>query len=334
MEARRAGSWARQQARQRHLDFLRASWLPLAGLGALLAAAVTAAVYAVPTSLRGFVAGAGVASAFWYVALVTVQVAGTTRFMLGADGEEWTSSALRKLRRRGWHSLDHVTLRYGDIDHALIGPGGAFAVETKATYDGWDLDHPGQWLRRAADQARSGAERLHHLLASKDCQLRTDVRSLLVVWGPTKGTASRIDGVDVVHGTNLKTWRESLRTDVLTSAEIERAATGLRKLIDARDKDIIKKQGRPPLLVKLGPFGVLTRLMTGFVGGLAAFAALVFPLNLLSPHAALPLDLVIVLLGLAGWRQERLRVLAAGWTATAVALAVLLVGLYGYDALR
>ena len=294
--------------------------------------ALVAAIYSVPSRFRGFVAGVGVASAFWYVALVAVQVAGTTSYMLGADGEEWTSRALGKLRRRGWRVIDHVPLLYGDLDHALIGPGGAFAVETKATYGEWNLDEPDQWLLRAADQARDRAERLHYLLASKDCQVRTEVRPLLVLWGPSTGTASRIGAAEVVHGTNLREWRETLRSDVLAAEEVERAEMGLRKIVDVRDNELIKKEGRLPLLVRFGPFGILTRLLTALAGGIAAFATLVFPLSVLSPHAALPLDFFILAVGLAAWRRPRLQVIAVGWTFTAAALAVLLIGLYIYDA--
>ncbi len=44
------------------------------------------------------------------------------------------SDGLRKLRRHVWHLVEHVALEWGDIDHALVGPSGAYAIETTATY--------------------------------------------------------------------------------------------------------------------------------------------------------------------------------------------------------
>jgi hypothetical protein len=130
MEEQRAGSWSAQQARRLHLDFLRDRWVLVALLIAIIAGGVTVIALLAPDRLRPYVVGAGVASAFWYVALIAVQLAGTTSYLLGAQGEEWTSDGLCKLRRRGWHLIEHVPLEWGDIDHALVGrPPGSSTTE-------------------------------------------------------------------------------------------------------------------------------------------------------------------------------------------------------------
>lgn len=319
---RRAGTWSRQQARRLHLEFVRDRWPLIAGLAGLIVAATAVAVVATPGRFRGFVAGVGVSTAFWYVVLFAVQVAGTTSYMLGSQGEEWTSDALRKLLRRGWRVIEHVPLQKGDIDHALIGPGGAYAIETKATYGEWNLDDPDEWLLRAASQARHRAERLRALLRSRDCDVRTDVRPLLVLWGPLVGTAPRIDGIDVVHGTNLRSWREQLGTGTLSSEDVERAAAGLEGYVAMRDSYIRTKEGALPLVIELGPFGIFGQVSTGLLGALVALLTFGLAARVTPSSAFVPLLAATAVMGVGAMRVQRLRLLALGWLTFAVALAL------------
>ncbi len=53
----------------------------------------------------------------------------------GAKGEEHVGGLLDDLAREGWHVIHDASLGRGDVDHILIGPAGAFTVETKS--------HPG-----------------------------------------------------------------------------------------------------------------------------------------------------------------------------------------------
>ena len=53
----------------------------------------------------------------------------------GAEGEEHVGGLLDDLARDGWYVIHDASLGRGDIDHILIGPAGAFTVETKS--------HPG-----------------------------------------------------------------------------------------------------------------------------------------------------------------------------------------------
>lgn len=268
------------------------------------------------------------ASAFWYIALIAVQVAGTTNYLLGAQGEEWTSDGLRKLRRRGWHLIEHVPLEWGDIDHALVGPGGAYAIETKATYGKWNPAEPDEWLLRAVKQAQEEAKRLHFLLMTRDIQLRVEVRPLLVLWGPTTGYRQRIDDVEVIHGSVLREWRQNLGDEVLTTEEVERAAAGLRKYVEIRDKRIREVGGRPPLLAAVGPSAILVRFTTAVLGGASALIALGATVRLLGDRWFFPLLGILLAIGVALRKIGQLRVLAAGWITAGTAVALLLVGLY------
>ncbi|HVE46191.1 MAG TPA: nuclease-related domain-containing protein [Acidimicrobiales bacterium] len=163
-----------------------------------------------PEAFRPYVVGAGVASVLWYVVVIVVVMAGTGSYLLGSYGEQWTSDALRKLSRHGWRLIEHVPLQYGDIDHVLLGPGGAYAIETKNSSRRWDLADPDRRLMEAIDQARGCANRLRKLLLEHSVRIRTDVRPLVVLWGTASATQSTFDGVQVVHGSALSEWKDSL----------------------------------------------------------------------------------------------------------------------------
>ena len=328
IEERRAGAWSAQQARRLHLDFLRNRWELVALVLAIFAAGVTVIALLAPDRMRPYVVGAGVASAFWYVALIAVQFAGTTSYLLGAQGEEWTSDGLRKLRRHGWHLIEHLPLEWGDIDHALVGPGGAYAIETKATYGMWNPAEPDERLLRAVHQAREEAKRLHFLLTTRDIQLRVEVRPLLVLWGPTMGYRERIDNVEIVHGSVLRDWRQSLADGVLTAEEVKRAAAGLHKYVEIRDKRIREAGGRTPLLVRVGPSAILGALTTAVLGGASALVALGVGVRLTGDRWFLPMLGFLLAGGAALRKASRLRILAAGWMTAGIAVAVVMAGLY------
>lgn len=54
------------------------------------------------------------------------------RWLRGAQGEESVGAILDGLGADGWHAIHDVSLGRGNVDHILIGPGGIFAIETKA----------------------------------------------------------------------------------------------------------------------------------------------------------------------------------------------------------
>lgn len=53
----------------------------------------------------------------------------------GASGEEHVGGLLEALAREGWQVIHDASFGRGDVDHVVIGPPGAFTVETKS--------HPG-----------------------------------------------------------------------------------------------------------------------------------------------------------------------------------------------
>jgi hypothetical protein len=54
------------------------------------------------------------------------------RWRRGAEGEEVVGRILEELPSDDWHVLHDVSFGRGNIDHVVVGIGGAFAVETKS----------------------------------------------------------------------------------------------------------------------------------------------------------------------------------------------------------
>jgi hypothetical protein len=75
--------------------------------------------------------------------------------------------------------VNHVALREDDIDQVLLGPGGAFAIETKWR-SSWDTTYGRQRTLDAAGQARDNARalRLWHPFKS----LEIVPSPVLVLW--------------------------------------------------------------------------------------------------------------------------------------------------------
>jgi hypothetical protein len=54
------------------------------------------------------------------------------RWDRGATGEEFVGRVLAQKEAEGWRALHDVSFGRGNIDHIVVGPGGVFAIETKA----------------------------------------------------------------------------------------------------------------------------------------------------------------------------------------------------------
>jgi hypothetical protein len=329
---RRAGEWSRRQARELHLQFLSERWPLLAASVGLFAAATGVVAVVVPDGLSPYVIGFGAASACWYLALMAVQVAGTTSYLLGSQGEEWTSEGLRKLRRRGWHVIEHVPLKHGDIDHVLLGPGGAFAIETKATTRTWNLDEPDRWLLQAIAQCNDRAEQLRHLLRSGSNGLRTAPTPVLVLWGNMTGRRDHLDGVTIVHGSELRAWTKQLGSHVLSTIDVEHAAEGLWNFVDMRD-GYISTRSRGPLLVEVGPFALASKVSQGLVGALGLLLLLGLASPIAGGYVFIGTLAGTALVGAAALRVPLLRPAAIGWLATSFGLIVVLIALVAADAI-
>ncbi len=110
----------------------------LGGAAGLLAVGATAPF--MPAGFaRGALVGSACTSVLGWLAFWVVQASGTAPKMMGDQAERWTAGDLRKLRRREYKVVNAIMLKRWDIDHVLLGPSGAYAVETKWSATPWDL---------------------------------------------------------------------------------------------------------------------------------------------------------------------------------------------------
>lgn len=309
----RAGSWARAHARNEQRTLLKANWRLFAatvvgGFGAAVALA-----WLMPNHfLSGVVVGAGLVffpGAIWFV---TVQMTGTASSMMGDDAEQWTAAALRRLSRAGWCLVNHVALSGQDVDHVLLGPGGAFAIETKWS-SSWDTEYGYQRLRDAVSQSKAGARRLG--LWHEFRSLGIEPQPVVVLWG--RGLAVRreahpvetIDGATVIVGDALKDWTAPLGQGVLSESEVTAGWSALDA--HAARRDPVEHRDNPmplsltDLVVRMstalgvGALGILT------VGQLFTRTTSILTTVICSCAVAVPAGVLA--------RRPRWRWAAAGW---------------------
>lgn len=236
----RAGAWSRNKARREQHRFLRQNWMRLLAVGLVMLTSVLVVGMLMPTAFtRGFALGCGLAATVGALAYMVLQMTGTAPAMMGGQGEQWTASELRPLQRRGWRVVHHVSLRAWDIDHVLIGPGGAFAIETKWSAQPWVLEPVEERLRKAAKQAAGNARDLR--LWDPFRKAGIDVQPVVMLWGPglrSRGALKALVPVDdavVVSGPFAARWRDNLPAGVLTDEQVDAGWWALEKQVRLRD---------------------------------------------------------------------------------------------------
>lgn len=259
----RAGRWARGRARAAHYRYLRLRWraLLLIVLGAMAPALVAAAFIPSPLA-RGFLLGAATAGLGGALTVWVMQVTGTAPTMMGDLAEQWTASELRPLRRRGWRLVNHVRLRRWDIDHVLVGPGGAFAVETKWSARPWVLQPPDERVLQAVRQARGNAEDLRRWAEFRRAGA-PPVQPVVMLWGAGSGQLQtppgglHIEGTTVVAGPAAFRWRDSLPdSQVLSAVQVKAVWQSLdrhTRMRDQRDPEPL-----PPSIGQVATTAVVT----------------------------------------------------------------------------
>lgn len=221
--------WARAKARRAQRRYLRAHWLLLT-VGVLLVVALVAALLLVVTDrfARGFLLGVALAGTLGAGAYWVLQVSGTAPTMMGDTAEQWTASELRRLQRGGWQVVNHLLLRSWDIDHVLVGPGGAFALETKWSAEPWVLDPPDDRVRRAARQAVDNARDLRLWTKFRRAGVQ-DVHPVVMLWGAGSAQLAAmsglvmVEGAWVVPGPAADSWRATIPTGVLSPEQVDAA---------------------------------------------------------------------------------------------------------------
>lgn len=296
-----------------------------------MACAVLVPVASIPAAFvadgawRGAVVGAAVASGLWLATVIAVIFSGATTRYAGATAEEWTAIELRRLRREGWRLVNGLKVRGEyDVDHVVVGPGGALVVETKWSADVWPMTagHGGFMSDRLVDAARAARRNAGDVSTLLRGELGARaIRPLVVVWSPGQpldGPEARdLEGVTVVRGGALRQWLEKLEPGSLDPAAVVRAWSQLDKQARIRDdRDVEQGTLRPTatrLLWQLAGQPLLG-FIVAFYASLAAGLAHDWRLWLLG----------LVLIGLVclvGLRRPPLRNAARGGALGVIAMA-------------
>jgi hypothetical protein len=223
----RAGRFARAKARKLQRAYLRRNWRLFALIGAgMLLPLLTLPL--LPNGFsRGLFVGVLVTAVIGLLSFWVVQATGTAPIMMGDQGEQSTAQELRHLRKRGWKVVNDVALKRWNTDHVIVGPGGAYALESKWSASPWRVAVSDTDVRAACRQVDENAHTI--TLWLKRLTLGT-VRPVLVLWGanarelPTaQDLASGDRIVRVVAGPKVKDWLRTLPDGHLTADQIEAA---------------------------------------------------------------------------------------------------------------
>lgn len=328
----RAGSAARQLAREAQYAYAKHHWRVLASIAFGVSAAGSCALV-FPGWIRGIVFGGFVASAGWLVVIFVIVGSGSASQMMGDMGEQWTAQELRSFDKRGWRVLNHAFLRTGgDIDHIVIGPPGVFVLETK-----WSATWDARCRPRLAGAVATTA-RLRHdvwLTAKARCG-DAPVRSAVVLWSAKKVdetfTRRPQDAEDtaVLCGHDLAAWLDSHTDDALSPDQIESTHDWLADQIEKRDAYVLALHGRPPRGVGEVAYNV-SQYTVGSCGWLLASRYTWLALaNARMWLFALCAAGALAYVGVPARRVKRWRPIAMGWlTAAAATLVVTVVTFVG-----
>jgi hypothetical protein len=259
-----------------------------------------------PGPLRSFAAGALTVSGVWMMWWITVQLTGTASIMAGALGEQWTASALRKLKRSGWRVLNHVVLRqYGDIDHVAVGAGGVLVVESKWTSEAWPTDSP--YLSKAVERVQRDVASLHGMIQARVG--RGKVKGLVVIWGAgidasTDALHRDIDGIALADSETVHdVLAELAGHQALTKDEVEDVWRILDQHVTRRERaDAVTAE--PPIPSASELAGTIA---TGAIGATAGLIGPALAYRL--PGATVPSVIAALAIAVVGWRARPIRVL-------------------------
>jgi hypothetical protein len=334
----RAGSWARGRARTAQRDYLHEHWLVFTVFVVVVLLVAAACSALMPNSfMRGLTIGAALVAAPVTVWFHAVQVTGSAPVMMGDLSEQWTAHALRGLGRRSWQLVNHFALGGNDIDHVVLGPGGAFAIETKWSGSPWHSHFGEQRQRKAIDQARKNARslRLWHPFKSREIP----VEPVVVLWGrklnawAAEHRVRVVDDVTVVVGDELRSWLNNHDGGVLSARQVEEGWAALDEHTLRRDALDAVIHPMPP---SLGAWAARAGLaIASAVAGLFAFNAV-----LQGSHSPVLTVAAAAALAAAGMVPVRLRAArwvwpaAWGWTTSLAVLSVALIAAEVIDRLH
>ena len=331
----RAGQWARGKARRAQYEFARRRWRRLALLAVVPLPLPAVVALLLPRFVGGMLLGAAITAVLGLLAFYVVQATGTAPIMAGDGAEQWTAQELRPLARDGWRLINHFNLsNSGDIDHVLVGPAGAIAVETRWSAQPWvhdDVTDPR--LTEKVAQVRDNARRLQMWQPFQS--RRIPVRPVVMLWGcglsdwPAGAHSFLVEGVRVVAGPRAKLWRRSLPEQaVVTDRQREEAWAAIHRQTEKRDEYDRSVSPIPPSpltlyirgLIVLGAFtaGLLVAgrlLQSPSPAGFAICTALLLPGGLALPHRTIKFAAMGWVTGVTAVLLTAATALTIAWTA-------------------
>jgi hypothetical protein len=225
----RAGTQSRQIIRRAQRERLCDRWYVFAGIAAIATVVCLAVELLVAQPLDAYLVGAIAVSTLWACHSVLTTADGLAARRAGILGEEWTVMELQRLPRGDWRFVNHVMLERGDVDHAVLGPGGFFAVDSKWRSEWSEVD-----LSRVAAACHEQARKLHSRLGVR----MPRVSPVIVMWGPrvadTYPHVFERDGVTFCPGKLLVGHLRGLPTSIDTGT-IETAFAALDRYVEKRD---------------------------------------------------------------------------------------------------
>ena len=308
---RRAGAWSGAKALRTRYDFMRRAWWLVLFWPAVAAAAAPAVLLA-PGPVRGFLFGVVCASGLWGAVYVVATSSGAAPAFMGQMGEQLTAGELRRLRRRGWRLINGVHFRAWDIDHVLIGPGGAVVAETKFSANGWSPSrYTDQVIADARDRAKRNANDLRLNLGKS--LLTERVFPVVVLWGGgvTEADAKEGDGVRVLPGSALRAWLAELPDVGLDEQAVAALYDKLAQQVERRDRHDLEREGPSPRTVS----DSLTLLGATTVVGLLAFWSEIEILRLVGWAWVIPVGAAFAAAQLPFRRSAWTRPWRIGWLA-------------------
>ena len=137
-----------------------------------------------------------------------------------APAARLTSNALRDLATPPWRVVYEIAHdKLGGIEHVMIGPAGAFALQT--SMEPLPAVEPGQPEPHALAEAAIARGGLDDAL--QRCAMSSD-RLIRIHWGAgTEGSVDVLPGMTAVNGRSLQAWADSLTEQTLTPAQVDLA---------------------------------------------------------------------------------------------------------------
>ena len=158
---------------------------------------------------------------------------------LGLDGEMATGEELNQLMRRGYHVFHDIPGTHYNIDHAVVGPNGVFAVETKthakpanghqASFDGQVISYPDRKDFTAVEQAQRNARSLGEYL-SKAAGRPIQVQPIVVLPGWCVNLTGPSNRCNVLASGQVQSWLPRITSAKLTLEEVTAIAFQLERV--------------------------------------------------------------------------------------------------------